>query len=264
MSFSGPPEAYDDFMGRYSRLLSPRLAAYAGVRPGLAVLDVGCGPGALTGVLLELGAVVSAAEPEPGYAAACAARHPAADVRTASAEALPWPDGSVDVAVAQLVVHFLPDPERGVREMARVVRPGGTVAACTWDGGGGMGLMQAFWGAAEACGLERPAPSGPSRTGTRDGLRQVWTAAGLADVDVAPLDVEVRYEDADAFWLPFTGATGPPGAFLAALPPATQAAVREACPVQLDRLGFRQPDGSVVVPARAWAVRGRVPDLVQA
>jgi SAM-dependent methyltransferase len=258
VSFSGPPEAYDDFMGRYSALLSPQLADLAGVRPGLAVLDVGCGPGALTGLLVERGADVAAAEPEPRYAAACAARHPSADVRNASAEALPWPDDRFDAAIAQLVVHFLADPVAGVREMARVVRPGGVVAACTWDSGGGMVLLEVFWAGVAACGLEPPPERGAQRCGTAGELEDVWRAAGLSEVQVAPLDVESRYADGDRFWAPFTGATGPPGAYLAALAPERQAAVRAACLAELDRRGLVERDGSVRVPARSWAVSGVV------
>ncbi len=263
MSFSGPPEAYDDYMGRYSRLLSPQFAARAGVHSGIDALDVGCGPGALTAVLLELGAVVSAVDPSQGYAAACAARHPGADVRHASAEALPWADGSFDVAAAQLVVHFMADPVVGVREMARVVRPGGVVAGCTWDTAGGMGLHEVFWAGVEACGLPVPAERGSQRYGSPDELRGVWTGSGLLDVEVLPLDVEVEYDSEPDFWHPFTGATGPTGAYLATLTTDQQAALRAACGAVLHRLGFGRPDGSVRVPARSWAVRGRTPARVE-
>lgn len=257
MSFSGPPEAYDDFMGRYSRLLSPQLAGLAGVRQGVRALDVGCGPGALTAVLLGLGAAVAAVDPSEGYAAACAARNPGADVRRACAEALPWDDGTFDVALAQLVVHFMADPVVGVREMARVVRPAGVVAGCTWDTTGRMGLHQVFWTAVRACGLPVPAERGRQRYGTPEELRTVWAAAGLLDVEVAPLDVDVEYADEQDFWRPLTRATGPTGAYLTSLGGDEQAALHAACSVELRRLGFARPDGTVHVAARSWAVRGR-------
>lgn len=257
MSFSGPPEAYDDYMGRYSRLLSPQLSAFAGVRGGLRVLDVGCGPGALTALLVAAGADVAAVEPSAGYAAACAARNPTADVRTAAAEALPWPAGTFDVVVAQLVLHFLADPVAGAREMARVARPGATVAACTWDTGGRMGLHEVFWGAVEDCGLPLPAERGRQRLGTADELRAAWAAAGLGDVEVAPLDVEVDYADEGDFWRPFTGATGPTGVYVGELASADRDRLRAACAERLTALGLVQGDGSVRVPARSWAVRGR-------
>lgn len=256
MSFAGPAGAYDDYMGRYSRPLAPQFARFSGVVAGRQVVDVGCGPGALTQVLADLvGApLVAAAEPSPGYAAACAARLPDVDVRRAGAEDLPWPDGSFDAALAQLVVHFMADPVAGVREMGRVVRPGGVVAGCTWDTGGAMTMHRVFWAAAAAL---RPAagatdPAG-RRYGTPDELRAVWERAGLTDVLVAPLDVAASYDGFDDFWLPFTSGTGPAGAYCVALPPAEQAELREGC-----RRLLGAPAGSFRLPARSWAVRGQV------
>src|SRR5919198_5739649 len=148
MTFDVSGNAYDDFMGRYARELSSVFADFAGIDSRGSVLDVGCGSGILTEELASrVGPEnVSAVDPSP-LVEACAARVPGADVRKGAAEALPWPDGSFDAALAQLVLHFLDDPVAGLAEMRRVVRPGGIVAACSWNFPE-MGLLRTFWEAA--------------------------------------------------------------------------------------------------------------------
>ena len=141
MTFAVAADSYDRFMGRYSVLLAPQLAAFAGVAPGQRVLDVGCGPGALTTELVRLLGPdeVTAVDPSEPFVAAARERHPGVTVEQAAAEALPFADDSFDAALAQLVVHFMTDPVAGLQEMARVTRGGGLVAACVWDHGGGRG-----------------------------------------------------------------------------------------------------------------------------
>jgi SAM-dependent methyltransferase len=150
MSFSVPPEAYDRFMGRYSVLLAPQMATFAGIAGSQRVLDVGCGPGALTTELVRrLGSVgVTAVDPSEQFVNAVRERLPGVTVEVASAERLPFPDRSFDAAIAQLVVHFMDDPVAGLAEMARVTRPRGVVAACVWDHAGGRGPLGTFWEAA--------------------------------------------------------------------------------------------------------------------
>jgi SAM-dependent methyltransferase len=151
MSFDVAADAYDRFMGRYSSLLSPQLADLAGIRAGQRVLDVGCGPGALTAELvrrLDPGAV-SAVDPSEPFVAAARTRHPGVDVQRAPAESLPFPDRRFDATLAQLVVHFMTDPVAGLAEMARVTRRR-VVAACVWDHAGGQGPLSLFWDAARA------------------------------------------------------------------------------------------------------------------
>ena len=254
MTFAVSGEAYDRYMGRYSRLLAPRLADFAGVESGWRALDVGCGPGALTQELARrLGAAsVFAADPSAPLAAACAERVPGADVRVASAESLPWPDDSVDAALAQLVVNFLPDPGAGVAEMRRVVRSGGAVAACTWDYSDGMRMLRTFWNAALA--LDPGAPDeGRTMPYQRPGeLAALWQETGLDEVGTAALEVEAEYADFQDFWEPFLSGAAPGGAYCASLEPEHQAALREEC---RRRLG--DPQGPFRLRARAWAVRGR-------
>jgi ubiquinone/menaquinone biosynthesis C-methylase UbiE len=150
VNFDVAADAYDRFMGRYSLLLSPQLADLAAVRKGQRVLDVGCGPGALTAELVRRlePAAVAAVDPSEPFVAAARARYPGVDVQQASAEQLPFPDHSFDAALAQLVVHFMSDPVAGLAEMARVTRHGGVVAACVWDHAGGRGPLSLFWQAA--------------------------------------------------------------------------------------------------------------------
>ena len=149
-AFRASADAYDRFVGRSGRTLASALMAFSGVEPGIRAIDVGCGPGALSVALAaRLGAgSVSAVDPSASFAEACRIRVPGIDVAEASAEALPFADDTFDAALSQLVVNFMDDPETGVREMARVTRPGGIVASCVWDYAGEMALLRAFWDAA--------------------------------------------------------------------------------------------------------------------
>src|SRR5436305_3769092 len=140
VTFAVSGEPYDRFMGRYSRELAPRLIDFAGLRPGMRALDVGCGSGALTAALAaHVGAAnVAAADPSEPLLAACADRVPGVDARVAPAEELPWPDESFDAVLSQLVLNFVSAADAAVADMRRVVAPAGIVASCTWDYGGGM------------------------------------------------------------------------------------------------------------------------------
>jgi SAM-dependent methyltransferase len=245
-------DAYDRFMGRYSKELAPRLIEFAGIESGMRVLDVGCGPGALAERLVErLGSeLVSAADPSDPFVAACAERLPGAEVRRADAEQLPWEDGSFDAALAQLVVNFMRDPHAGVAEMCRVVRPGGIVAACTWDYGDGMQMLRVFWDAARAVDPGAPDEARAMRFRTAGELEDLWRAVGLDDVETGPLVVETTYADFDDFWQPLTLGVGPAGAYCASLEPRQREALRDEVFV---RLG--STEGSFTLSARAWAVR---------
>jgi SAM-dependent methyltransferase len=179
--FNVPAEFYDRFVGRYSASLADELIAFAGVEPGMSVLDVGCGPGGLTRRLVDLGCTVTGCDPSETFAAAAAERVPQAEVVHARAEDLPFEDASFDAVLAQLVVNFMADPEAGARELARVTRPGGTVAACVWDYGGEMTLLRTFWEAAREVEPERGAAANEAVTmrfaRDDDDLRALWASA---------------------------------------------------------------------------------------
>jgi SAM-dependent methyltransferase len=251
-TFAIPADAYDAFMGRYSRRLAGALADFAGVGGDTRVVDIGCGPGALSEELVRrLGAGrVAAAEPAEAFVAACRRRCPGVDVRLAPAEALPWPDATFDAALAQLVLTFMRDAPAGVREMRRVVRPGGGVAACSWDLRGGMTMLRTFWEAARRVRDDPPDESG-MRWNTPDELRELWSLAGLQDVVVEAIESEAEYADFDDFWKPFRTGVGPAGAYCARLDEPTRERVREEC-----RRLLGDPTGPFTLSARAWAVRG--------
>ena len=250
MSFDVAPEAYDGFMGRYSVLLAPQLADLAGVRAGQRVIDVGSGPGALTGELVtRLGAgSVAAVDPSEPFVAAVRARYPGVEVHWASAEELPFPDRSFDAALAQLVVHFMADPVAGLAEMARVTRRDGVVAACVWDHAGGGGPLAEFWQAARTLD---PAVDDESRlAGVREGhLAELFRAAGLHDIEDRTLSIRREHPTFEAWWEPFIRGAGPAGSYVAGLSVERQAELREACRALL-------PPAPFVLTARAWAARG--------
>ncbi len=248
--FDVAAEAYDRFMGRYSTQLSAGLADLAGVAAGQRALDVGCGPGALTAELVaRLGPEhVAAVDPSEPFVAAARDRHPGVDVRLAPAEELPYPDGAFDAALAQLVVHFMADAVAGIREMARVTRPGGAVAASVWDMAGGRAPISLFWAAARELNPRAEDESGLA--GVRSGhLAELFAAAGLRDVEEAELSASVAYESFEEWWRLYTLGVGPAGAYAASLGEVGQAALRERCRELL-------PEAPFTLTATAWAVRG--------
>jgi Methylase involved in ubiquinone/menaquinone biosynthesis len=250
--FDVAAEAYDQFMGRFSRLLSPQMADLAGLGSGQRALDVGCGPGALTSMLVErLGAAsVAAADPSDPFVEATRARNPGVDVRRATAEALPFPDGGFDAALTQLVVHFMTDPVAGLREMARVTRPGGVVVACVWDHAGGKGPLGLFWSTARE--LDPGVTDESNLAGTREGhLAELFAAAGLRGVESTTLSADLEMSSFDAWWEPFTRGVGPAGAYVESLDARRRDALRDRCHSRLTAEPF-------TIGARAWAARGLV------
>jgi SAM-dependent methyltransferase len=250
VGFAVPAEAYDRFMGRYSVLLSPQLADLAGVAAPVRVLDVGCGPGALTAELVaRLGpGAVSAVDPSEPFVAAARERYPEVDVQRASAEELPYPDDSFDAALAQLVVQFMTDPAGGVTEMMRVTRPGGVVVACVWDHGGGRGPLSPLWDSARALD---PGVTGEGRqVGAHEGdLARLFASVGLRDVEETALSVGVEHPSFEEWWEPFTLGVGPAGAYVAGLDQDDRARLRE-------HLRAALPTPPFTLTARAWAARG--------
>jgi len=250
-------EAYDRFVGRYSPQLAAALCDFAAIENGRRALDVGAGPGALTAELARRAgaANVVAVEPSAPFAQACRARVPGVEVIEAGAEALPLPNDAFDAALSQLVLNFLADASAAVREMIRVTRAGGVVAACVWDYSGEMEMLRAFWDAAQEVSPARAAEHDEAtmRLGREGELAALWQEAGLLRIRSTPLRVRARYANLDDLWSSFLGGVGPAGAFTVSLGEEDQAALRAAL---ARRLGAG--DEPFELSARAWAVAGTV------
>ena len=252
MGFDVAATAYGAFMGRFSEPLAPVFADAAGLEPGDQVLDVGSGPGALTAVLVErLGAEhVTAVDPSEPFVAAVRDRLPGVEVRRAAAEDLPFPDDSFDAALAQLVVHFMSDPVAGLREMARVTRPGGVVAACVWDNSGGNGPLSPLWRAAQELDPDVRDESGGA--GARPGhLAELAREAGLVRVESTQLSAEVPFQTFEEWWEPLALGVGSGGAYVQGLEESHREALRT-------RLEGVLGTGPFHASATAWCVRAEV------
>jgi SAM-dependent methyltransferase len=252
MSFSVGADAYWRFIGRYSEMLAEQLADFASVEPGHTALDVGCGPGALTRVLVDrLGeAQVAAIDPSRPFVEAARARLPGVDIREATAEHLPFESHTFDLALAELVVHFMSDPVAGITEMARVTRPGGTIAACVWDYASDTGALSPFWKVARA--LEPGIDDESGLAGVREGhLAELFELAGLHDIRSDSLTVHAEFSGFDEWWEPFTLGVGPAGSYVAGLCSEARQRLQDACRQAM-------PKGSFTISARAWAAIGTV------
>ena len=252
-------DRYEPYVGRWSRLVAREFVQWLAVPAGSDWLDVGCGTGALTRTILDRaspGSVrsVDRSEGFVEYAKAHIADAPA-KFEAGDAQALPLPVATVDAAVSGLVLNFLPDPGKAVADMARVVRPGGIVAAYVWDYAGKMELMRCFWDAAAALDpaaqeldegrrfpVCRPEP-----------LAQLFVNARLHDVETRAIDIPTVFRDFDDYWSPFLGGQGPAPGYAASLDEARRGALRERIRSSLPTAG----DGTIHLVARAWAARGR-------
>lgn len=232
-------------MGRYAEPLARSLVAFCGVRTGDTVLDVGCGPGALTAQLLSVGARVAAIDPSPPFVAAMRERFPDIDVQQGVAEQLPYAADAFDAALAQLVVHFMTDPVAGIRQMARVTRRGGVVAACVWDGP--TGALAPFW---EAVHLIDPGAEDEALlSGAHRGhLTEIFESAGLHDVAERPIAVDVVHPSFEQWWEPYTFGVGPAGDYVRSLDDDGRARLELRA---REHLG----DGPFTITASAWAAR---------
>ena len=251
-------EAYEPYIGRWSRLVAAEFVAWLAVADGAVWLDVGCGTGALSRTVLGAAdpALVVGADPSAGFLAHARSQLAGDRARFAAADArrLPLGDARFDAVVSGLVLNFVPDPALAVREMIRVARPGGRVAAYVWDYAGRMELIRHFWDAAAALD---PAAAELDE-GRRFGLCQpeplahLFRDAGLAEVDVRPIEVPTRFRDFDDYWGPFLGGQGPAPGYALSLDEPRRAALRE----ELRRRLPSAADGSLPLVARAWAARG--------
>lgn len=244
-------EAYDRFMGRYSRPLAADFAGWLAPSPGQRAIDVGCGPGALTSVLVDrLGAdQVCAVDPSEPFVAACRDRLPGVDVRQGGAESLPYDDDTFDVAAACLVVHFMSDPVGGLAEMKRVTRDGGWVGATVWDLAGSRAPMAPLWEAVAEVAPEHPDES-DFQGGSRASLVGVLEGAALRDIETVELAVTVTHPSFEEWWDPYQHGVGPAGQAIAAFDPERR--------VQLERVLRRNlGEGPFDLTAVAYAARGR-------
>jgi SAM-dependent methyltransferase len=256
LTFAVEADVYDRFVGRYGEPLGRALASHAGVEAGMRVLDVGAGTGKLTRILAALVGEenVAAADPSEPFAATLRDRFPRAEVHVASAEDLPFAEGSFDAVLAQLVFNFMADPDRGLAEMCRVARHRGRVAAAVWDYGEAMTLLTTFWAAAatiDSAGAAAFDERSRMRFGGEGGLGELWRAADLEDVEDGAIVVSASYESFDDLWEPFTLGVGPAGAYTASLEPESRTALRDD---YFRRLG--SPDGGFELQARAWYAIG--------
>jgi SAM-dependent methyltransferase len=254
-------ERYEPYVGRWSRRVATEFISWLAPEPGGRWLDVGCGTGALASTVLATAqpAGVTGFDRSPEFLRhARALIGPAATVpatfAAADATALPAPDRVFDRVVSGLVLNFVPDAERAVRQMRRVAVAGGSVAAYVWDYIDRMQIIRRFWDAA----IRLDPAAAELDEGRRfpicqpDRLAALFRAAGLSDVDTLAIEVPTVFAGFDDFWTPFLGGQGPAPGYVTALAPPHQARLREELRAELP-VGA---DGSIALVARAWAVRG--------
>jgi ubiquinone/menaquinone biosynthesis C-methylase UbiE len=249
-TFSGSSDAYEQFMGRYSRPLARAFADFAGIEAGMCLLDIGAGTGALTDELVARSGVdhVAALEPSADYSAALRDRVAGLDVRQAKAEELPWKDGAFDAALAQLVVIFMDDPVRGTNEQRRVVRDGGIAATCMWEVDR-IEMMKALFEVRER--LVSTSRNVELRYRSEDSLRELYEAVGFGEIETTVLEVEVEHASVDELWDSAIHVGGPGGPIVEAVPPAVLARGRTLFGELLGN-----PAGPFTLRGRAPAVKG--------
>jgi SAM-dependent methyltransferase len=253
---------YERFMGRWSQRLAPGFIAFAGIKNGQRVLDVGTGTGSAAAAV-EAGMPASEVvgiDPSQAFIAHAQknAKSTRARFEVGDAQALTFKDASFDQTLALLVMNFIPDHGKAITEMRRVTRPRGTVSACVWDYDAGMQMLRFFWD--EAIALDpaiEPKDERHMKLSHRGQLGDLWKKAGLVNVQEAPLVIDLAYASFDDYWAPFTKGAGPGGAFVVALPQDRRQQLEARMRKRL--LGDRR-DGPFTLTARAWCVRGDVPN----
>jgi SAM-dependent methyltransferase len=254
-------QAYERFMGRWSRSLAQHFVRFAGVRDGDTVLDVGSGTGALTAAIAKTApsSRIVGLDPSAPYVALAQSQQGNALVRfeVGDAQQMRFDDAMFDRTLSLLVVNFIPDARQALSEMKRVTKSKGTIAAAVWDYGEGMEMLRVFWDEAVALMPANAAKDERNMPLCRRGdLAALWREQGLQNVVEDALTIETRFTSFDDFWTPFLEKQGPAGAYASSL----RAADREALGQRLRRrLLGDGPDKAIVMHARAWAVRGVMP-----
>jgi ubiquinone/menaquinone biosynthesis C-methylase UbiE len=248
-------DAYDRLMGRWSRAVGAAFLDWLGPDTNTSWLDIGAGTGAFTQLVLDTCEPHAITAIDPSIAQVEHARTlpigARVDFKVADAMDLPFADRSFDIVAAALVINFIPDPGKGVREMARVARPGGIVAGYVWDFAGARSPGWPLARGLLAVGVTPPQLPGTASS-TLDALQVMFAAAGLLNVETKAIDVTMRYRDFDDYWSAATPRFLPSVQAIAALPKDDQARLREAV-----RNSISGPQGEVAFAARAHAVKGR-------
>jgi SAM-dependent methyltransferase len=251
--------AYEPYVGRWSRLVAREFVPWLGVGSGQRWLDVGCGSGVLTRMILELEAPRAVVGVDPSEGMLAFARDHMSDARgrfeVGDARALPFEPAAFDVTVAGLVLNFVPDPAQGLADMVRVTRSGGTVGVYVWDYADRMQMLRYFWDAAIAIDPTARDHDEGQRFGVchPDRLRELFDVE-LSALEVKAIDAPTHFKDFDDYWSPFLSGHAPAPVYVASLDEDRRTALRE-------RLRSTLPvaaDASIPLIARAWAIRGRV------
>jgi SAM-dependent methyltransferase len=252
-------EAYERYVGRWSRKVALDFLAWLAVPPARRWLDIGCGTGALTTTILNTAqpAAVVGVDPSEGFLALASKEvgDPRASFLSGSATAIPIDSSSVDAVVGGLMLNFVPQPQDAVIEMARVARPGATIAVYVWDYAEGMQFMRYFWEAVTAldpASADRDEGKRFDSVCSPKSLEKLWSTAGLHQVETRPIEIPTHFRDFDDYWTPFLGGQGVGPAYVASLDPDHRDALRKHLRATLPT----ESDGSIRMTARVWAVRG--------
>jgi SAM-dependent methyltransferase len=260
----GNAAAYERFMGRWSRLVAPRLLDFTALPDRGRVLDVGSGTGSLSFAIAErmVRVRVLGIDPSKEYVAYSNSRNPFPDrasFQVGDAQQLQFPDASFDAGLSLLVFNFIPDPLKALLEVRRVTRPGGKLSAAVWDYGAGMRMLRTFWDAAVSidAGAERIDEKGmPLCRGGE--LSDLWRRGGLENVREQPIDITMRFKSFVDYWDAFLLGQGPAGSYVGSLDRDKLQALRSEVK---RRLSLSAEDAPLVLPARVWSVRGTVPKV---
>jgi SAM-dependent methyltransferase len=255
----GGGNAYERYVGRWSRIVGREFLAWLDAPPGAEWLDMGCGTGALTGIILETAnpTSVEGIDPAEGFIAHARAHvtDPRARFSLGDARALPVESASRDVVVGGLMLNFVPDRPVALAEVFRVLRPGGRAGVYVWDYGDGMQFMRRFWDVAaslDPVAAERDEGRTFNGVSSREALSGLFTGAGFANVETRGIEIPTRFKDFDDFWSPFLGGQGPGPTYVTSLDDTRRDHLRE----RLRETLATAADGSISLTARAWAAKG--------